>query len=114
MRTWAAFDEDGAILGHADLRARGPDHTGHRALLGMGVRLPHRRRGLGTRLLETVTDWARAEGFAWVDLFVLEPNTPAQTLYRRFGFVEVCRYTDFFRIGDDSVGDIGMALDLRG
>lgn len=113
MRTWGAFDDAGKLVGHADLRDRGWGHTEHRALLGMGIIRAYRRRGLGTRLLQVVADWARATGLSWIDLFVLEPNAPAQALYRSFGFVEVSRYPDFFRIGERSVADVGMVLDLR-
>ena len=52
-RAWLALDEDGAIAGHVDLRARPERPAAHRALLGMGVHRDHRRQGLGARLIDT-------------------------------------------------------------
>jgi ribosomal protein S18 acetylase RimI-like enzyme len=112
LRAWGALDDEGRFMGHCDLRERGLDHTGHRCLLGMGVLRPYRRRGLGTKLLEAARDWARAEGFAWIDLYVLTTNPGAQQLYQKLGFVEVGRVEDFFRTHGLSLGDIAMTLKL--
>ena len=48
----------------------------------------------------------------WVDLHVLLDNEPALAFYRGFGFVEIGRVEDYFRIEGRSIGDVQMTLRL--
>jgi ribosomal protein S18 acetylase RimI-like enzyme len=48
-----------------------------------------RGKGIGTRLLESVFDFARTEGFSSVRLDVVDTNPGARRLYERMGFVPV-------------------------
>lgn len=51
--------------------------------------VPSRRgRGYGRRLLDTLVERARADGYAAISLSV-EPDSPALQLYERFGFARV-------------------------
>ena len=112
-RAWMALDENGAIIGHADLRARAEPCCSHRALLGMGVHHNHRKSGIGTRLVEFVTQWARDTGvIEIVDLAVLSGNLPAIRLYEKTGFKRICEIEDMFRIDGRSEADILMAKRL--
>ena len=107
-RGWFALDEDGAICGHIDLRAR-PERTArHRCLLGMGVHRDWRRHGLGSRLLDHAVDWAREQALAWVDLEVLSNNLPARRLYEHSGFVQTGEIPDLFRIDGEQHGYVFM------
>jgi RimJ/RimL family protein N-acetyltransferase len=104
-----ALDADGAICGHADLRARPERAASHRCLLGMGVHRDARRQGLGERLLGTALDWARTQpGLDWVDLEVLSSNAPARRLYERCGFVFAGELPDLFRIDGERHGYVYM------
>jgi RimJ/RimL family protein N-acetyltransferase len=108
-RAWMALDADGAICGHADLRARPERAASHRCLLGMGVHRDARRQGLGERLLGTALDWARTQpGLDWVDLEVLSNNAPARRLYERCGFVFAGELPDLFRIDGERHGYVYM------
>jgi RimJ/RimL family protein N-acetyltransferase len=108
-RAWMALDADGAICGHADLRARPERAASHRCLLGMGVHRDARRQGLGERLLGTALDWARTQpGLDWVDLEVLSNNAPARRLYERCGFVFAGELPDLFRIDGEQHGYVYM------
>ncbi|MEW6372396.1 MAG: GNAT family N-acetyltransferase [Pseudomonadota bacterium] len=107
-RGWIALDEDGAICGHVDLRARPERAASHRCLLGMGVHRDWRRHGLGARLLGHALDWARQQGLAWVDLEVLSNNLPARRLYERSGFVQTGEIPDLFRIDGEQHGYVFM------
>lgn len=81
-RVWIAVDQNEEILGHIDLRALTDKYTEHRALLGMGVDRKYWRKGLGKRLIETVTLWVASEtAIEWIDLWVLSNNVPAVHLY---------------------------------
>ena len=111
-RAWIALDGDGRIAGHIDLRDRGEATASHRALLGMGVRHDLRRAGLGTRLVQEALDWARANGFAWVDLDVLSQNHKARALYVRIGFQVTGEVPDRYRIGGEQVGEVSMSIRL--
>ena len=107
-RGWIALDEDGAICGHIDLRARPERTASHRCLLGMGVHRDWRRHGLGARLLAYALDWACEQGLAWVDLEVLSNNLPARRLYERSGFVQTGEIPDLFRIDGEQHGYVFM------
>lgn len=111
-RVWIAVDEIGAVAGHIDLRGRPEPASTHRTLLGMGVRHDLRRAGLGTRLVQEALAWARAAGFAWVDLEVLTQNHKARALYARTGFVETGEVPDLYRIEGQSVGAVSMSMRL--
>lgn len=79
--------EDGRVLGRMSL-ARDPHPASrHVADLGLMVEEGHRRRGIGTRLLEAAVEWARPSGITKLELHVFPWNEPALRLYEVFGFV---------------------------
>lgn len=80
---WSALD-GGRIVGCAGVTLHGPTAELHRLYL-----LPsHRGRGLGRRLLETTTQYARRHGcrrmVAWSDVLL----AGAHRLYGRCGFIQ--------------------------
>lgn len=103
---------DGEVIGHADLAGGRIPAELHRTTVGLGLARAHHRRGLGTRLMRAAIDWARGAGLAWMDLGVFHGNEPAIALYRKLGFVEVGRSPDRFRVGEASLTDISMTLQL--
>ena len=63
---------------------------------GMWVESSHRRRGLGRALLRAVVQWARAQEFAALRLWVPENSPAACALYSGLGFClhgddQICR-----------------------
>jgi GNAT superfamily N-acetyltransferase len=63
------------------------DHPSKTASLrAMWVDPSHRRTGIGKRLVETVTQWARQRGAARIELEVSETAAPAIALYQACGF----------------------------
>lgn len=56
----------------------------------------HRRRGYAAAVLGKLLDEARARGLATVSLEVRESNTPAISLYTRFGFETAGRRNNFY------------------
>ena len=87
-RAWVV-DDNGAIVGQVWLRVieKVPNPVGerdrHAYLSNLYVRASA-RGGAGTRLLETVLDWAAGHG---VDRVVLWPTPRSVGLYERYGFV---------------------------
>jgi RimJ/RimL family protein N-acetyltransferase len=79
-------DDDGDVVGRISL-ARDPHPASrHVADLGLMVAATHRRRGLGTALLEQAVAWARDVGVRKLELHVFPWNEPALRLYEAFGF----------------------------
>jgi ribosomal protein S18 acetylase RimI-like enzyme len=106
-------DEAGSIVGWCDVTPKAGQAHAHVGVLGMGVLQERRGKGLGTRLMQSALDAARAS-WEQIELSVYESNRYAQALYRRFGFVERGRWPDGRKV--DGVYDdvILMSLSLRG
>ncbi|MHA1907067.1 MAG: GNAT family N-acetyltransferase [Candidatus Thorarchaeota archaeon] len=70
--------------------------------------------GIGSKLLQTVQDFARQEGFSYVKLSVIDTNTRAMSMYERMGFrveaVQKMPYPWSRTFGFSSV--IDMILDI--
>lgn len=86
-RAWVALDSD-RIIGQVwvNLIHKVPNPVGERdrhAYLSNLYVQPFARGGVGTTLLETVLEWAAANG---VDRIVLWPSERSVTLYRRYHF----------------------------
>jgi ribosomal protein S18 acetylase RimI-like enzyme len=60
-------------------------------LSGIALFTEHRRRGVGTKLMASVDDQARALDRPRVSLICFERNEGAMRLYRRLGFEELAR-----------------------
>ena len=87
---WLACD--GAdVLGFAMLHYM-PSGHGPWAHVRMAVRSTHRRRGVGSALLDASLRWARLKGAKKAWLQVEADNQAAIELYRKAGFTEVYRY----------------------
>jgi len=88
---WVAVSDPGGderIVGQVwvSLIQKMPNPIGERerhAYLSNLYAQPAERGGVGTALLQTVIDWARANG---VDRIVLWPSAKSVTLYHRHGF----------------------------
>lgn len=78
-----ALDPGGAIVGCCGLRPLG---GGRIELRKMYLRREMRGRGLGRLLLGRAIDWARARGFARVELETATALKEAIALYRKAGF----------------------------
>ena len=87
-RAWVA-EHDGHIVGQiwVQLLSKLPnpaEEREHHAYISNVYVTPSARGGVGTRLLETAIEWARANG---VDRVVLWPTAKSRTMYHRHGFV---------------------------
>jgi aminoglycoside 3-N-acetyltransferase I len=83
---WVAED-DGVLVGELLCHVlRLPSGAGRELLLySIGVRSAHRRRGVGTALVEEMWAWSAAEGIE--DVWVLADNPGAEAFYQACGFV---------------------------
>ena len=85
-----AVADDGEIVGGAGLHPVGASpRRRHAMTLGMQVQPAWQRQGVGTRLLESLVDYAdNWLGLLRLELEVYADNHKAQALYKRFGFAE--------------------------
>jgi len=90
----AYFDEDGAscfwvaetgstVVGMIGVQSTLPN-TGE--IRRLRVDLEYRRRGYGTRLMETALDFCKTHGYLKVVLDIRVERGPAITLFKKFGF----------------------------
>jgi len=79
-------EDDRRIVARLSLSRDPHPASRHVADLGLMVAESHRRRGLGTTLLEQAVTWARTAGVRKLELHVFPWNEPALRLYESFGF----------------------------
>lgn len=80
-----AFDE-GRVVGLIGLLGRTLHQEAHVGSVGLSVDRDHRGRGIGTRLLEQLFEWAPAHGITRIEIEAFANNPEAVRLYERVGF----------------------------
>jgi RimJ/RimL family protein N-acetyltransferase len=105
-------EEDGVIVGRLSIARDQHPASRHVADLGLMVAADHRRRGVGTALLEAAVEWARQAGVLKLELHVFPWNKAAIALYDRFGFVREGYRRGHYRRGEEYVDAILMAYDV--
>ena len=114
LRVWVVDGGEDRIVGHLNLKGHALKLGLHRCLLGIAIERDHRGAGIGTALMQAAIEFGKGQpGLAWIDLSVFSHNQVARKLYTRLGFVETGRIVDCFRLGEQSITDIHMALKLR-
>ncbi len=79
-------EDNGRVLARMSLSRDSHPASRHVADLGLMVEADHRRRGIGTLLLDAAVGWARVSGITKLELHVFPWNDPALRLYESFGF----------------------------
>jgi len=79
-------DENGEIIGWADIVPKEVEAMRHVGLLGMGIVTTHRGKGIGSELLNIVISHAFDNGLKRIELEVFSTNTVATKLYEKNGF----------------------------
>ena len=86
-RTVVALDDDGSVVGTANMHPNWGGPAAHVASANFMVDPGHRGQGVGRALIEYALAWARREGYrAMLFNAVAETNGPAIALYRSVGF----------------------------
>ena len=86
-------------------------HTGS---FGVGIKIEHLNKGVGTKLLSYLIKWAKEQdGLEKINLDVFSNNQQAIHLYKKLGFKEEGKQINQVRLKDGSYADvIYMALAL--
>jgi RimJ/RimL family protein N-acetyltransferase len=110
---YVAETERGEIAARLSV-ARDPHPASrHVADLGLMVAAGHRRKGIGTALLEQAVRWAKETDVSKLELHVFPHNAPAIALYETFGFVREGYRRGHYRRGDELVDAVLMAYSVR-
>jgi RimJ/RimL family protein N-acetyltransferase len=105
-------EDEGAIVGRLSVARDQHPASKHVADLGLMVAASHRRRGIGTALLDAAVVWARGSGVRKLELHVFPWNRAAISLYERYGFVKEGYRRGHYRRGDEYVDAILMAYEI--
>jgi RimJ/RimL family protein N-acetyltransferase len=102
-------EDERQIVGRLSIARDQHPASRHVADLGLMVAMSHRRRGIGTGLLEAALDWARHSEVRKLELHVFPHNEAAIRLYEKFGFVHEGYRRGHYRRGNEYVDAILMA-----
>jgi RimJ/RimL family protein N-acetyltransferase len=102
-------EDEGEIVGRLSVARDQHPASRHVADLGLMVAQSHRRRGIGTALLDAAVDWGRHAGVRKLELHVFPWNTAAIALYEKFGFVQEGYRKEHYRRDDEFVDAVLMA-----
>ena len=78
-------------------------HTGE---FGISVLKEYRRKGIATRMIECMMEWAKRKGIEKIHLKVIEDNLAAISLYRKLGFEFEGRQEKAIKLGDGVYKDV--------
>ncbi|HEY1272177.1 MAG TPA: ribosomal protein S18-alanine N-acetyltransferase [Terriglobales bacterium] len=85
-------EDAGVVAGFLISRVAGPEWE----IENVAVAAATRRRGLGSQLLRSLIDYARAEKVQAIHLEVRESNRAARSLYEKWGFAETARRKRYY------------------
>ncbi len=104
---------EGQLVGHAFLEPFHLQSLRHIADLNIAVHLGWQNKGIGTKLLEQIIEWAKNSSvIEKIQLNVRASNSSAIYLYKKFGFQEEGRLKNKVKVQDRYIDDLIMGLDL--
>lgn len=103
--------DNGRIIGEASLN-RLPRRMKHRGDFGIAVLREYWSRGIGSRLLCEIINFAKDNSFEVIELQVRSDNAAAIHLYEKFGFQRFGTHTSFFKIGKKEISFEYMYLKI--
>jgi len=110
---FVAERDDGTLVGRLSVGRDPHPASTHVADVGLMVALDARRQGVGTALLQSAVDWARATGIRKLELHVFPWNAAAIALYEAFGFEREGFRKQHYRRGGEFVDAILMAYEVE-
>lgn len=106
-------EHEGQVVGHAFLETYSLRSLRHVADLNIAVHLGWQKKGIGTKLLKSIIEWAKNSSvIEKIQLNVRASNTTAISLYKKIGFEEEGRLKNRVKVKNLYIDDIIMGLDL--
>ena len=94
---------------NSDFRKR----IAHLGDVSLAVKKKYWGMGIGSMLMQVIIDFAKANNVTEIlHLGVRDGNDAGYALYKKFGFVEIGRYKNYFKIGESYYDEILMNLYL--
>ncbi len=104
---------DGQLAGNCHVSYGWRVRTCHRGSVAIALRKPYWGLGIGTRLMQAMTEQARAWGLHHLELEYVEGNDRARRLYEKAGYHQTYVNPDAIRLEDGTLlALIGMQLPL--
>ena len=100
------------IIANASLEANRVERYAHRSELSITVLKEYWGRGVGSRLMEMMIDFAKAAGTEIIYLEARADNDRAIALYKKYGFEKNCDIKRFFKINGQYYDATVMTLYL--
>lgn len=100
------------VVGSADFGRKTRGYDKHVGMLGIVIGNGYRDLGIGTEMMKTLIEHARAVGLKLLTLSVYATNGRAKHLYQKLGFVETGRIPKKFLKEGKYVDEITMAKAL--
>lgn len=91
------------VVGLASLNGNSRERMKHRASLAISVRKSHWGQGVGSMMMEYLTDFAKGAGIEIISLEVRQDNERAIALYKKFGFEKISEFKGFFKIDGEYI-----------
>lgn len=99
-------EDEGKIIGLLNLTKKKHKRVSHIAEFGISIQLEYCNKGLGSKMITYMLDWAIKEtDIEKVMLEVFSNNERAIHLYKKFGFMEEGRKKNFIKYEDGSYTD---------
>jgi len=98
--TFLVAEKDGQLVGYAAalLEGRGLGH-----IFSIAVLRKHRRKGVGTNLVNRMIEILKKHGASSIRLEVRRKNRRAQKLYEKLGFKKAYKVKGYYEDGEDCI-----------
>ncbi|RAI79272.1 GNAT family N-acetyltransferase [Macrococcoides caseolyticum subsp. hominis] len=106
-----AMDEDN-IVGIGNIMGNGRMRIEHQARLAISVRKDYWGQGVGSRIMQSLIDFAKERSIEVITLEVYHANESAIKLYEKFGFKEIGYFKNFSKVNDEYKDAVLMNLYL--
>ena len=84
--------EDGTVIGYIGMSV--VIDEGY--IFNVAVDENHRKKGVGSALIDSLVTYGKKNNLCFITLEVRESNTPARSLYSKFGFVKVGERKNYY------------------
>jgi RimJ/RimL family protein N-acetyltransferase len=105
-------EDNQSIIGLLNFRLSTSKKFSHKGFFGMSIQEAYTNKGIGTTLITSLIDWAKAESrVEKLSLEVFSNNERAIHLYSKLGFIEEGRLVKNAKLGpNEYVDDIIMSM----